>query len=79
MEQEASGCESICGGNGTMTELKPCPFCGHTVIAIHSGSDYGDGYTESHWVECCGCYVTTNTYDEIEQAINAWNQREGAI
>jgi len=60
-----------------MSELSPCPFCGHTMIDLHSSTCSGYGPL-SYWIECCGCYTTTNAYDDEEQAIAAWNRRAGA-
>lgn len=51
-----------------MSELKPCPFCGHTPEMI---TDYGVS------VQCPNCAAhTVPSYDENKQknvAITAWN------
>ena len=53
-----------------MTELKPCPFCGGTNIAVAK---------EDEWeVMCMDCYANVGAcfsyYTEAE-AIEAWNKR----
>ena len=51
-------------------KLKPCPFCGGEA------RQYADGFNDFHWVECVKCRVETKAYDFVEDAIEAWNQRE---
>ena len=53
-----------------MTELKPCPFCGGTNIAVAK---------EDEWeVMCMDCFANVGAccsyYTEAE-AIEAWNKR----
>lgn len=55
-------------------ELKPCPFCGGTNIAVAK---------EDEWeVMCMDCYVNVGAccsyYTEAE-AIEAWNKRVGEV
>ena len=57
-----------------MSELKPCPFCGEMPI-IH-GEESGDYYIECINVGCA-CLPTSCFYETKEQAIEAWNRREG--
>lgn len=57
-----------------MDKLKPCPFCGGkaTIGKIE--------YNATYYVRCSNtkiCFVNsyTRAFDEIEDAINAWNKR----
>lgn len=57
-----------------MEDIKSCPFCGRAGEAISEGNKY--------WYVACtnsscpmGC-VSTYTYDNLEQAIKAWNTRQ---
>ena len=56
----------------TMSELKPCPFCGYdldTKSLWHSA----DG---KFWqVQCPACGVMTDWEYGMDKAINAWNRR----
>ena len=60
-----------------MSELKPCPFCGHS--AYLESSTVRKGYEAV--VHCSGClaFVDTITYNTEEMAISvaasAWNRR----
>lgn len=48
------------------TELKPCPFCGATVILQGKRTFY---------IECPRCFATTDKYAKPKFAIEAWNRR----
>jgi len=55
-------------------DLKPCPFCGHEAVAIHSSWWDNDEYD----VECFNgeCPVKPHTCRETkDEAIAAWNTR----
>ncbi len=50
-----------------MTEkLKPCPFCG--------GKAEIEG-ERIFWVSCQECCAESNSFIELEEAIEAWNRR----
>lgn len=56
----------------TMSELKPCPFCGGeaemlTAESMHGGNLYG--------VMCNCCACRTDVFDNEAEAIEAWNTR----
>jgi len=54
-----------------MSELKPCPSCGSTNVAIHKDV-YGNFIW---WGACYDCDLNTKGCDTEEQAIAAWNRR----
>ena len=52
-------------------ELKPCPFCGSTVIwNLEVGRN-----TDMWFVQCQDCFATFPHFDSEEEAIEAWNRR----
>lgn len=64
-----------------MSELKPCPFCGHKHPSLERQGwnipAEGDGY---QWVDmfkvvCVQCVAQTFSYRAEELAIEAWNRR----
>ena len=60
-------------GTMAMTELKPCPFCGgETKIRTYSGM----GRT-MFFVQCNDCAAESSCYDTKEEAVAAWNRRDG--
>ena len=54
-----------------MDNLKPCPFCGNTVIRINEDME--------GWIVFCSkilsCANGTTSWNTKEQAIKAWNRR----
>ena len=54
----------------TMSELKPCPFCGGEA-SIAKGHD-GELLP---WVMCRECGAETYCFDSVAEAIEAWNRR----
>lgn len=58
--------------DNTMTELKPCPFCGGEASIYVA---YDDGY----YVCCdeCGCGLPV--YNTEEDAIREWNRRTKCV
>lgn len=48
-------------------ELKPCPFCSDEAKWSYAGADY--------IVFCPGCGASTDKYDTVNEAIEAWNTR----
>ncbi len=63
----------------TMSELKPCPFCGGKA-RINKNSFYEDktkGFTDhSYGVECLDCFTQSfQFYKTEEQAVKDWNRR----
>ena len=54
-----------------MSELKPCPSCGSTNIAIHKDV-YGNFIW---WGECYDCDLSTSGCDTEDRAVAAWNRR----
>lgn len=49
-----------------MEELKKCPFCGGDAKLIGN---------KNHWVFCKGCLGESQTFETVEEAIKAWNNR----
>ena len=49
-----------------MEELKPCPFCGGEA------EDFG---VDVFWVTCKNCHIGTESFDTLQEAIEAWNRR----
>lgn len=66
----------------SMSELKPCPFCGGEAKITH---DTRDMITDEYRVKCLICgtilrhrvteYWVDSVFDTKEQAIEAWNRR----
>lgn len=59
-------------------KLKPCPFCGGEGRLCAGKWDFeidqpvpGSGYG----VECAECLSQTDTYNNTDEAIEAWNRR----
>ena len=54
-------------------ELKPCPFCGMTVMAYREHPKLGVA------IECgrLECNIMTRYFPTKEAAIEAWNRRYG--
>jgi len=52
-------------------KIKPCPFCGGSA---NLNREY-DKLTNSRWVTCDRCLVSTPGYSGIVAAITAWNKR----
>lgn len=52
-----------------MSEIKllPCPFCGGEAELV------GDKY---HWVLCKDCKGGSHAFENVEEAIEKWNQRK---
>jgi Lar family restriction alleviation protein len=50
--------------------LLPCPFCGGKEMIIQEC--YG------HYVFCKTCYAYTAKKIDKDEAVNAWNRREGS-
>lgn len=53
-------------------KLKPCPFCGQEELRVETIND------NECWIECPSCGVETPLYENMKQAIVAWNRREGS-
>ena len=65
------------GGDRTVSDLKPCPFCGNTpTIRIYNGED---GWRDRYAVLCRydegGCGAESGLYHYQAEAIEAWNKR----
>lgn len=55
-------------------ELKRCAFCkGEAYIEMYSGGGKDDCH---YYVYCTDCKVSLGGFDNEEEAIKAWNQRE---
>jgi len=56
---------------GDEPELEPCPFCGgEAVLTNYAGSNIPV-------VECKNCYAKSPGEGDSDEAIAAWNRREG--
>jgi Lar family restriction alleviation protein len=57
-------------------KLKPCPFCGSKNIDLLDDQDmvyYGYAY----YAKCRQCKAQSRSEQKKEDAIAAWNEREG--
>ena len=55
-------------------ELKKCPFCGCTAVALYSRDI--DSPKKRYFVACSVCGVETpRIYRTHESAVEAWNRR----
>lgn len=61
----------------TMTELKPCPFCGGTNITMYSSEDPSlHGFIHlCGGVDDCMVKVESWLFATEEEVIEAWNRR----
>ena len=57
-----------------MAKLKMCPFCNGKAEVIETFDEDGDRWQE---VECQRCYARTTGWATEDEAIDAWNRREG--
>jgi len=67
------------------SEIKPCPFCGHSAAAVYTQPGAGVGGVPRHRVACHECGALSDFFDTyihgkdeaatIEKAIKAWNRR----
>jgi len=55
-------------------ELKPCPFCGGKAKNYSRYSNIG---RLLHFAGCEACSAETSHREDMEQAIAAWNRRDG--
>lgn len=53
-----------------MTELKPCPFCGGTLLVIGQTT-----YNDFYYVKCTECRAHGCEKREEAEALKAWNER----
>lgn len=64
----------IPGADG-LTELLPCPFCGHTVAAVYHDQSSDHMYDWDYHVECEQCCAQGESDKNKDEAIAAWNRR----
>ena len=57
-------------GEMTMSELKPCPFCG--CEDIEEFNFCGDLF----YVQCTNCSGCVGACDTAEEAVEEWNRRD---
>ena len=63
----------------TMSELKPCPFCGGEATSSEKTTDPKNTF-EFGWIGCqqCRCFINyINNSRGKKQAEDAWNRRVG--
>ena len=59
------------GGDRTVSNLKPCPFCGRIPSVEDCGSN--------RWFVKCGCGIAQDKlYHQRCDAVKAWNRRKTA-
>ena len=62
-----------------MEEIKPCPFCGESIILFYIVSDGGDcppkGFKEDWAAECEKCLAEGPWGKSRDEAIEKWNKR----
>ena len=54
-----------------MNDLKPCPFCGGEA----KWRKYEFLNVASFYVECVDCDASSNRFDHLDEAVEAWNRR----
>lgn len=58
------------------SELKPCPFCGNTIILLYCRDPYDGHHGDfAMWHAKCGVCTATVTRNIKSEAILAWNRR----
>ena len=57
-------------------EIKPCPFCG-SEGKLHHKRNLGTWIVECSNNSCPASYMIGYDYDTQEEAIAAWNRRNG--
>ena len=60
-----------------MVALKPCPFCASSED-VHTAYYHFDDTGSKAVVECSNCACSTHDFDDMSEAINAWNLRTHA-
>ena len=60
----------------SMSDLKPCPFCGSRYINMNYIRE--DDVLEGAYVECANCGVSTRIYDDPDEVVEFWNRRSNA-
>ena len=56
-----------------MSDLKPCPFCGHKAVIINTGNHFPKMF---YRIVCeSSCTMQGKLYDTEEEAIEVWNRR----
>lgn len=58
-----------------INDLKDCPFCGQKATMVHTESGYGVGCIGNG--KCRGDISRSYQYKTIEEAMEAWNRRNG--
>lgn len=53
-------------------KLRRCPFCGEKA---HAQAAYNEDGEEKQIIKCSKCGAQTEMYDELEEAVDAWNMR----
>lgn len=62
--------DKINGDHNENIPLKPCPFCSNEHAYV---VDYGEKIA----IECAKCDCSTRLCDTIDEAVDAWNMRDG--
>lgn len=63
-----------------MNKLLPCPFCNCKMKLKtwnYLGNKYAVGPVKKHKPWCCLNRASLRSYDDPDNAIEAWNTREG--
>ena len=65
-----------------MIELKPCPFCGKEDLFVGTDHEIDLDLLSGMFAVCCdfqngGCGACSGYRDTKEEAIEAWNRRDG--
>ena len=63
-------------GSESVEKLKQCPFCGGIIIKRFKYPFFRPNqHLKGSYVTCCKCGASSGSYETIDEAIKAWNER----
>lgn len=63
----------------SMSDLKPCPFCGNRNVnlqIVREKLDYSD--IDGAYIECPICGIESRIFEDPDEAVEFWNRRSDA-